>query len=129
MNVQEISPVGQQSWHDCVFPLAYGSQSTALSDALKWVQSQRERLDTQLRAHGAILFRGFSVHTADDLDAFIRAFEYPNFRYQDSLSNAVRVNRTERVFTANEAPPEVTIFFAPRNGTNPDLPESVIFLL
>ena len=40
----------------------------------------------------------------------MRSFDQENFSYAGSLSNAVRHNRTERVFTANEAPPDVSYF-------------------
>jgi hypothetical protein len=65
----------------------------------------------QAGQHGAILFRGFPLSTPQDFDTFIAAFQLPSFPYYESLSNAVRVNWTERVFSANEAPPEVTIFY------------------
>ena len=41
--------------------------------------------------------------SANDFDRFIAAFELENFPYEQSLSNAVRVNYTPRVFSANEA--------------------------
>ena len=59
--------------------------------------------------YGVVLFKGLALDTAEDFDQFVRTFGLPNFPYEKSLSNAVRVNRTERVFTANEAPPETFI--------------------
>ena len=75
----------------------------------EWLRARRADLEAQLATHGAILFRGLLLDSAEDFDAFVRSFDYPNFPYDESLSNAVRVNRTERVFTANEAPPSATI--------------------
>jgi alpha-ketoglutarate-dependent taurine dioxygenase len=80
-----------------------------LAAALDWVQTRREHWVSALRADGALLFRGFPLETAEDFDAWVRAFDRGTFSYRDSLSNAVRVDLTDRVFTANEAPPEATI--------------------
>ena len=111
--VEPISVTGQQSYGESVFPLALACRTpgVSLDDSVEWLKSQKQKLAEDLNHSGAILFRDFPLKTDRDFDAFIQAFDFPNFRYEDSLSNAVRVNRTERVFTANEAPPEVTIFF------------------
>ena len=55
------------------------------------------------------------------------AFDLPNFAYDESLSNAVRVNRTPRVFTANEAPPSVTIFLHHEMAQTPVYPSRLFF--
>ena len=69
----------------------------------------RDRISAALRDYGCVLFRGFNLSTDKDFDKFIGGFGFENFRYDDSFSNAVRRNRTDRVFTANEAPPDVEI--------------------
>src|SRR5262249_11996323 len=81
----------------------------------------------QAARHGAVLFRGFPVHTAQDFDRFVAGFGLENFAYEDSLSNAVRVNRTPRVFTANEAPPTVTIFLHHEMAQTPIYPSKLFF--
>lgn len=63
-----------------------------------------------INAHGFVLFRGYDIKSDSDFHSFIESFGLDNFKYADSFSNAVRHNRTERVFTANEAPPSVEIF-------------------
>lgn len=70
---------------------------------------ERSNLLELATRYGVILLDGLSLETAEDFDQFIQTFRLPNFPYEKSLSNAVRVNRTERVFTANEAPPETFI--------------------
>ncbi len=124
------SPVpGQQTWDDVVFPLVLEcqTQDATLEQTLAWAAANKDDLDRQAARHGAILFRGFPVRTDQDFDAFIAAFGYPNFTYQDSLSNAVRTNRTERVFTANEAPPDVTIFLHHEMAQTPTYPSKLLF--
>ena len=63
-----------------------------------------------INAHGFVVFRGYDIKSDSDFHRFIESFGLDNFKYADSFSNAVRHNRTERVFTANEAPPNVEIF-------------------
>ena len=55
------------------------------------------------------------------------AFGLPNFTYEDSLSNAVRVVYTPRVFSANEAPPETTIFLHHEMAQTPVYPSKLFF--
>ena len=63
----------------------------------------------------------------EDFDRFVAAFKLPNFPYEKSLSNAVRINRTPRVFTANEAPPSVTIFLHHEMAQTPVYPSKLFF--
>jgi alpha-ketoglutarate-dependent taurine dioxygenase len=128
----EVAPAavaGQQHYADGPFPAVVVNRSTdaTLEAALDWVQSNRAHYIAESEKHGAVLFRGFPVRTDQDLDRFIAAFDLPNFPYEDSLSNAVRVNRTPRVFTANEAPPDVTIFLHHEMAQTPIYPSKLFF--
>jgi hypothetical protein len=67
------------------------------------------------------------VDSAETFDRFSSAFGYPNFTYKESLSNAVRINYTERVFTANEAPKHVEIFLHHEMAQTPISPSKVFF--
>lgn len=120
---------GQHNCSDDMFPLVLECRTAlpSLSSVEQWVRESRGRLDQQATEYGAVLFRGFPLETDQDFDAFIRAFDYPNFRYEDSLSNAVRVNRTERVFTANEAPSDVTICLHHEMAQTPVYPSRLFF--
>lgn len=111
------------------FPLVLKcvSDDADLPSTTQWIAERAQQLDQQCDQHGTILFRGFPLTTDRDFDAFISAFGYRNFPYNESLSNAVRVNRTERVFTANEAPPEVTIYFHHEMAQTPLYPSKLFF--
>jgi alpha-ketoglutarate-dependent taurine dioxygenase len=127
-----VSPsrvAGQQTAYDKEFPLVLACQTpgASLEDAAAWVRANRDALIAQASEHGAILFRGFPVQTAEDFDAFVAALELPNFPYSKSLSNAVRVNWTERVFSANEAPPSVTIYLHHEMAQTPMFPAQILF--
>lgn len=128
----QITPItlpNQQEFEGVPFPLGLECQTPGISldDAVAWLHERREELCEQASRHGAILFRGFPVATAQDFDRFVAAFDLENFTYEDSLSNAVRVNKTPRVFTANEAPPEVSIFFHHELAQTPYYPARIFF--
>ena len=146
MQVQQITLDGQQHYDDAggVFPLIYTplaastatpidennsarTKSCNVASAKRWVSDNRESLALALAQHGALLFRGFGIETDFEFDDFIGAFELPNFTYAESLSNAVRRNRTERVFTANEAPPSVSIFLHHEMAQTPVYPSKLFF--
>ena len=63
-----------------------------------------------INTHGFVVFRGYGIQSDQDFHRFVEGLGLENFKYADSFSNAVRHNRTDRVFTANEAPPNVEIF-------------------
>lgn len=128
-DIQAVAVENQQTHGATVFPyvLACCDRSTSLSACAQWVTSQRDRLLELASQHGAVLLRDFPVQSADDFDALIQALQLTNFPYEKSLSNAVRINRTERVFSANEAPPEVKIFFHHEMAQTPLYPRWIMF--
>lgn len=128
-DVDLISIPSQHDYEDGAFPLIINGErfNGDLAQASEWVRKIQPDLETLLGTHGALLFRGFPLAGIEDFDAFILAFDYPNFQYRDSLSNAVRVNKTERVFTANEAPPDVEIFMHHEMAQTPVFPSKLFF--
>lgn len=129
IQVEPLNTDSQQDWNGDIFPLILQckTEGATLDQALTWISENRDDLDAKAAKHGSILFRDFPVNSDRDFDAFIEAFHYPNFKYEDSLSNAVRTNRTERVFTANEAPPEVTIYLHHEMAQTPIFPSKLLF--
>ena len=128
-NATEATLESQQEQAGSVFPLVYGSESSSapIDAAAVWVAANKQELLRQATAHGAVILRGFPVHTAEDFDAIISALDIPNFPYKKSLSNAVRVNRTDRVFTANEAPADADILFHHEMAQTPIFPDWIMF--
>ncbi len=129
MKFRSINIDGQQSHTGEAFPncLECPEKDVTLDEVCGWFAQSRIELQSALDKHGAILFRGFPVKTDLDFDLLIQSLDVPNFRYKDSLSNAVRVNRTDRVFTANEAPPDVTIYMHHEMAQTPVFPSSLFF--
>jgi hypothetical protein len=129
INVAPVEVPTQQKHHGQTFPLCLECKTHPVSVAMSaaWVTEHRDELLTQAAGHGAVLFRNFGLTTAEDFDKFVSAFDLPNFAYDESLSNAVRVNKTPRVFTANEAPPSVTIFLHHEMAQTPVFPSRLFF--
>lgn len=120
---------GQQQHGSSVFPLIVACETpgATLDQAVRWVREHAPRMVREAALHGAVLFRGFPLTTAHDFDAFVHAFELPGFTYEESLSNAVRVNHTPRVFSANEAPPSAIINLHHEMAQTPIQPSKLFF--
>lgn len=130
MNVIDAELAGQRTDDgSSVFPFVKlcEDNSVSLDQTTDWITAHSEELVKLAAEHGTVLFRGFPVVTDQDFDRFIAAFNLPNFTYQDSLSNAVRTNRTERVFTANEAPADVNIRLHHEMAQTPIYPSKLFF--
>ena len=110
------------------FPMLYNASGTMDLEASEaWVSAHAEAVQSTLAQCGALVFRGFGLASDADFDRFIQAFSWPNFTYAESLSNAVRRNRTPRVFTANEAPPDVQIYLHHEMAQTPVYPSRLFF--
>ena len=119
----------QLQFDDSTFPLVVTppSESISLEHSIAWIKENQAELEDKLSKAGTILFRGFPMHDAETFDEFSSAFNYPSFTYQESLSNAVRINFTERVFTANEAPKDVEIYLHHEMAQTPVYPSKLFF--
>lgn len=127
--IETVAVDGQQRHGGSVFPyvMVNRDDSISIDDAAGWVEAKRELLLAHATEHGAILLRDFPVDGAEGFDRIIQALQLANFPYKKSLSNAVRVNRTERVFSANEAPANVQIFFHHEMAQTPLFPKWIMF--
>jgi hypothetical protein len=126
--VEKTSIDNQQTYENSVFPLVYAAQACSHTGSTwEWVKDNRQSIEKELSLNGAVLFRGFGVNDDHNFDDFIRAFGWDNFTYEESLSNAVRHNRTDLVFTANEAPPSVSIFLHHEMAQTPIYPSKLFF--
>ncbi len=126
--LREISIEHQQQHGTTTFPLAFAGQGREAADeVLAWLAANRQQVLELASLHGAILFRDGGFEEASDFDGFVSALQLDNFSYRDSLSNAVRVNFTERVFSANEAPSDVKIYLHHELAQTPRFPTYIAF--
>ena len=126
--ISRIDVAGQQHWPE-QFPLVYRLQDNTceLEAVAAWLTQNRTALLGELDRHGAILLRNFPLRDGATFDRCVRAFGLNNFAYKNSLSNAVRHNVTERVFTANEAPADVAIYLHHEMAQTPFYPSRLFF--
>lgn len=96
-------------------------------DLAAFLSANHELIAEGLSAKGAVLFRDFHVPGPAHFDAAVEGYGGENFAYEKSLSNAVRVNVTPRVFTANEAPPTTEIFLHHEMAQTPIYPSKLFF--
>ncbi len=111
------------------FPLVVKAPESVqtLAQTCAWIEQNFAQIEAALAQSGTVLFRGFPIDSAESFDDFAATFGYPSFTYQESLSNAVRINFTERVFTANEAPKDVEIFLHHEMAQTPISPDKLFF--
>ncbi|GIT06099.1 MAG: hypothetical protein CM1200mP29_15100 [Verrucomicrobiota bacterium] len=98
IEAKPITPLGQHEYGGEPFPLVLNVPAKSLGEACEWAGEHAAELDAQAAAHGAVLLRELPLAKPGDFDAVVSAFDYPNFSYDDSLSNAYRINFTPRVF-------------------------------
>ena len=104
------------------------SEFSSPSTLRSWVSENKERFMSKLEETGAILFSDLPVKDAKEFDHFVSMFNLKAFTYNQSLSNAVRINKTDKVFTANEAPKEVEIYLHHELAQTPFYPKYIFFL-
>ena len=92
-----------------------------------WIRRDRKALLSNIEASGALLLRGLPLKSAEDFHRVVEAFDLGRFSYRESLSNAVRIDLTDRAFTANEAPPEATIRLHHELAQTPAHPRHLFF--
>lgn len=114
---------------DASFPIVIEKPDglTRASEVAGWIRSERDRLHGSVESIGALLLRGFPIASPEDFDGCVDAFDLGRFSYRESLSNAVRIDLTDRVFTANEAPPEATIKLHHELAQTPAHPRHLFF--
>lgn len=114
---------------DGAFPLALAplEEKQSHQSFITQLTTHKPALLALLDTHGAVLLRDFPVASDLEFDAVVQAMGLDSFTYAESLSNAVRHNRTERVFTANEAPPHVEIFLHHEMAQTPVFPSRLFF--
>lgn len=90
-----------------------------------WAAGNRELVEEKLLQHGGILFRGFDVREADDLERFIQAVsgEALEYRERSSPRHAVAGN----IYTSTDYPPSYPIFLHNENSYQKVWPRKIFF--
>lgn len=105
----EINVPQQKLFNEIQFPATLSPVPTSKLPLTHSIKTHKPFLESLLLKSGALLFRGFPVHTASDFNAVVEAFGYEELPYVGGA--APRTNVVGRVFTANESPPDQKIPF------------------
>jgi len=73
-----------------------------------WAENNREYIETQLAKHGAILFRGFNVNSADGFERVVKAVCGDMMEYRERSSPRSQVS--EKIYTSTDYPEDQSIF-------------------
>lgn len=87
-------------------PLVIQPKVTGL-DLAGWAARSREQIEASLLEHGAILFRGFGVGSAEQFQQFASAISSDLLDYQERA--APRFKISDKVYTSTEFPPDQVI--------------------
>ncbi|KAL2835023.1 hypothetical protein BDW59DRAFT_177167 [Aspergillus cavernicola] len=118
--------------HDGAFPLGIKPKDDARFSSVDIAIKDIEPLvnegifNTLLTSHGAILFRGFPIHTAEDLSKFTQAFKLPQPHQEVGLSGK-RTTLGANVKTANEEPSDVKFYYHNEYGRSAHFPGVLFF--
>ncbi|XP_058097421.1 clavaminate synthase-like protein At3g21360 [Magnolia sinica] len=93
-------------------------------DLIEMVRGDRQWLSDLLQQHGAILFRGFGISSAEDFAHVVEAFEWDDMPYMGATT---RVKVTDRIYTANEAPLDQLINFHHEMSMFKEFPSKIFF--
>jgi alpha-ketoglutarate-dependent taurine dioxygenase len=73
-----------------------------------WAESNRGFIEAQLLKHGAILFRGFNVSSADGFEQVVKAMCGDMMEYRERSSPRSQVS--EKIYTSTDYPEDQSIF-------------------
>ena len=111
-----------------LLPLVVEPSSEAhrdISRLVAWLQLEKTWVQETLTRHGAMLFRGYPVHTPDQFESISRAIA-PRLK-NDYLGTSPRDALTEFVFSASELPPYFPIPQHLEMSFVPDPPTRLFF--
>lgn len=77
-------------------------------DLVTWAERNREFIEARLVRHGAILFRGFGLRTADEFGQFVKAVCGELMEYRERSSPRTQVG--DQIYTSTDYPEDQSIF-------------------
>jgi len=94
-------------------------------DLAAWAATRRDLLEERLSRHGGILFRGFAVGGAADLERFIRAVSSEALEYRERSSPRSAVEG--KIYTSTDYPAAYSIFLHNENSYQSVWPRKIFF--
>ncbi len=85
------------------FSIAPHAAQTAPADLIALAQSRPDELEARLLEHGVLRFRGFALHTPQDIETVVSALD-PHLASGEYLGTSPRNALTQHVHSASELP-------------------------
>lgn len=106
------------------FPLLVEPNVEGL-DAVAWAEQHREWIEERLADHGALLFRGFGIASAERFQEFLGAASGDPLEYTERSSPRSTV--AGHIYTSTEHPPDQEIFLHNEQSYNLRFPRKIAF--
>ena len=90
-----------------------------------WAHEHRMLIQSRLHVHGALLFRGFGVQSAEEMDRVIQAIADGALAYAERSSPRSQV--TGNIYTSTDHPPSEHIFLHNEQSYNLAFPRHLFF--
>jgi hypothetical protein len=94
-------------------------------DLAAWCRDNRPPIAQRLQQHGAILFRGFGVHTPELLERVVEAVSGELLEYRERSTPRSQVHHN--VYTSTDYPPDQSIFPHNENSYQSTFPLKLFF--
>ena len=94
--INEIELEGTKVFRGSKFPICLGPPKSdfkveTLNDAISYVKANLDTVNELLVKHGAVLFRGFPVQSAQDFNEFIQALGWKDMPYLGGVATRSKV--------------------------------------
>jgi alpha-ketoglutarate-dependent taurine dioxygenase len=94
-------------------------------DLAEWAGRHRDLIEARLHEHGALLFRGFDVRSAEAFEPVVRALAGEPLAYEERSSPRSRVQG--HIYTSTDHPPSEAIFLHNEQSYNLTFPLRLVF--
>jgi alpha-ketoglutarate-dependent taurine dioxygenase len=112
-------------WHrmfDEVLLPALCTPATAGISLPEWAAANQDDIHRRLIEHGAILFRGFAVTSANDFNAYVDAVSGGALEYKFRASPRTQIQKEINVYTSTDYPAQESIFPHNEHSYSPVFP-------
>lgn len=94
-------------------------------DLAEWARGHRALIESQLNLYGAILFRGFGIHSAEAMNRLIQGISEDALPYEERSSPRSQVSGN--IYTSTDHPPSERIFLHSEQSYNLAFPRHLYF--
>jgi alpha-ketoglutarate-dependent taurine dioxygenase len=94
-------------------------------DLPEWGEKNRPHIESELRKHGGILFRGFNLKSVSEFERFVKSVSGEVLEYSERSSPRSQING--HIYTSTDYPPDKYIFLHNEQSYNLRFPLKIFF--